>query len=91
VLDGPENSESEASRIVKADKNNSLNMLLLAPPGGEAPTDEYLRAIRAHLARDSQVQKDGLIAAYFRVTQAPEVNRQALARDFMQAVLRTVH
>jgi hypothetical protein len=80
--------EFEAARILRTNKDSPLNLLLLSPPGGEEATDKYVNAVRSHLVRDSQAQKDGLLAAYFKVTQALQENRTALARDFVQAVIR---
>jgi hypothetical protein len=83
--------EYEASAILKANRDDPLNVLLLFPPGGESPTTEYSNAIRSHLVYDTQAQKDGLIAAYFRVNQAPEEQRRILAQSFVEAVVQTAH
>jgi hypothetical protein len=83
--------ECEASAILKANCDNPLNMLLFSPPGGESATNEYINAIKSHLISDTQAQKDGLLAAYFRITQAPEEHQKVLAHSFREAVLRTAH
>jgi hypothetical protein len=83
--------EAEASRVLRANKDNPQAMLLFFPPGGEDATTEYLGAVWSHLVRDSQADKQRLVAAYFEVTQTPEASRAALARDFVSTVLRSVH
>jgi hypothetical protein len=64
--------EYEASAILRLNADNPLNLLLFTPPGGKEVSDEYTNAIRSHLVKDTSAQKDGLVAAYFRVKDAPE-------------------
>jgi hypothetical protein len=84
-----EGFEYEASAILRSNRDNPLNMLLLSPPGGLEGVDEYINAIRWHLVRDTQAEKDRLMAAYFRATEASGQEREALVGEFVQAVVRS--
>jgi hypothetical protein len=83
--------EYESSKLLKANRDNLLNMVLFGPLGAAVLSEEYLKAIKSHLMCDTQEEKDGLVAAYFKVLEAPDELQEDLGKGFVEFVVKSVH
>jgi hypothetical protein len=86
-----ETFEYEASKLLKANMESPLNMILFDPPGGATSTEEYFTAIKNHLMSDTQEEKDRLLCEYFKVRQAPDSLQADLRKRFVEFVVQSVH
>lgn len=59
--------EYEASKILRANSNNPLNLLLFSVPTSNEIRQDYMTALRTHLAYDDQNIKDDLVRRYFQI------------------------
>ncbi|KAH0788732.1 Myb-like DNA-binding domain containing protein [Histomonas meleagridis] len=60
--------EYESSKILEANKDNMLNLVLFNLPLFDGTKKaHYINAVRKHLCRDNQSQKDQLVKAFFAV------------------------
>jgi hypothetical protein len=86
-----ETFECEASKLLKANMQSPLNLILFDPPGGATSTEEYVKAIKNHLMSDTQEEKDRLLREYFKVRQAPDSLQADLRKRFVEFVVQSVH
>lgn len=76
--------EYESARILRQNKDNPLNMLLMAMPVPKNKSADYERAVRNHLLNDSQETKDQLLAGYFA---ARNTGKSKCEREFIDKMI----
>jgi hypothetical protein len=86
----PPRFEYQVARLMRLNIDSPANLIMLSLPSGAANA-EYLAAMRAHLEKDAQEQKNELLRKYFSIISADEAEKAAAEEAFVQFVIETIH
>jgi hypothetical protein len=88
-----EEIQNESAQLLRENKDNPLNLIILSIGGSPEQRDEYLAAAKRHLLHDTQSRKEELVREYFRATDpffpVTPGARAEIRQEFVRNVILT--